>query len=62
MGAGMAANLLKAGHDVTVYNRTRSKVETLVAQGARAAASVSNARGRYPYFIEHHQCRPIGEA
>jgi 3-hydroxyisobutyrate dehydrogenase-like beta-hydroxyacid dehydrogenase len=43
MGAGMAANLLKAGHDVTVYNRTRSKVETLVAQGAIAAASVSNA-------------------
>jgi 3-hydroxyisobutyrate dehydrogenase-like beta-hydroxyacid dehydrogenase len=43
MGAGMAANLLKAGHDVTVYNRTRSKVEALVAQGARAAASVSNA-------------------
>ena len=43
MGAGMAASLLKAGHDVTVYNRTRSKVETLVAQGARAAASVSNA-------------------
>ena len=43
MGAGMAANLLKAGHDVTVYNRTRSKVETLVAQGARAAASVSDA-------------------
>ena len=41
MGAGMAA--LNAGHDVTVYNRTRSKVETLVAQGARAAASVSNA-------------------
>jgi 3-hydroxyisobutyrate dehydrogenase-like beta-hydroxyacid dehydrogenase len=43
MGAGMAANLLKAGHDVTVYNRTRSKVEALVALGARAAASVSNA-------------------
>ena len=43
MGAGMAANLLKAGHDVTVYNRTRSKVEALVAQGAKAAASVSDA-------------------
>jgi 3-hydroxyisobutyrate dehydrogenase-like beta-hydroxyacid dehydrogenase len=27
MGAGMAANLLNAGHDVTVYNRTRTKVE-----------------------------------
>jgi 3-hydroxyisobutyrate dehydrogenase-like beta-hydroxyacid dehydrogenase len=25
MGAGMAANLLKAGHAVTVYNRTRAK-------------------------------------
>ncbi len=41
MGAGMAANLLKAGHEVTVYNRTRSKVEALVAQGAKAATSVS---------------------
>ena len=41
MGAGMAANLLKAGNDVTVYNRTRSKVEALVAQGAKAATSVS---------------------
>jgi 3-hydroxyisobutyrate dehydrogenase-like beta-hydroxyacid dehydrogenase len=39
----MAANLLKAGHDVTVFNRTRTKVEALVAQGAKAAASVSDA-------------------
>ena len=31
MGAGLAANLLKTGHDVTVYNRTRSKVAALVA-------------------------------
>jgi 3-hydroxyisobutyrate dehydrogenase-like beta-hydroxyacid dehydrogenase len=38
-----AANLLKAGHDVTVYNRTRTKVEALVAQGAKAAAGVSDA-------------------
>jgi 6-phosphogluconate dehydrogenase len=30
---GMAANLVKAGHDVTVYNRTRAKAEALVAQG-----------------------------
>ena len=43
MGTGMAANLLKAGHDVTVYNRTRTKVEALVAQGAKAAAGVSDA-------------------
>jgi len=43
MGAGMAANLVKTGHDVTVYNRTRRKVEALVAQGAKAASSVSDA-------------------
>jgi 3-hydroxyisobutyrate dehydrogenase-like beta-hydroxyacid dehydrogenase len=43
MGAGMAASLLKAGHDVTVYNRTRTKVDALVARGAKAASSVSNA-------------------
>lgn len=43
MGAGMATNLLKAGHDVTVYNRTRAKVETLVTLGAKAAASMSDA-------------------
>ncbi|MGB8899006.1 MAG: NAD(P)-binding domain-containing protein [Methylocella sp.] len=38
----MAANLVKAGHDVTIYNRTRAKTEALVAQGAKAAASVSD--------------------
>jgi 3-hydroxyisobutyrate dehydrogenase-like beta-hydroxyacid dehydrogenase len=43
MGSGMAANLLKAGHQVTVYNRTLAKVEPLVAQGAKAAASVADA-------------------
>ncbi|WOJ91341.1 NAD(P)-dependent oxidoreductase [Methylocapsa polymorpha] len=43
MGLGMAANLLKGGHDVTVYNRTRTKVEALIAQGAKGAASVADA-------------------
>ncbi len=40
MGAGMAANLLEAGHEVTVFNRTSSKVQALVARGARAGARV----------------------
>ena len=35
MGTGMAANLLKAGHEVTVYNRTRAKADELVAQGGQ---------------------------
>ena len=43
MGAGMAANLLNAGHEVTVYNRSRPKVDAMVAQGARAADTVAAA-------------------
>ena len=43
MGAGMAANLAKAGHEVTVYNRTPGKVQALVERGARAAARVADA-------------------
>jgi 3-hydroxyisobutyrate dehydrogenase-like beta-hydroxyacid dehydrogenase len=43
MGSGMAARLLAAGHQVTVYNRTRSKTDPLVAKGAKVAASVAEA-------------------
>ena len=43
MGAAMAANLVKAGHEVTVYNRTPEKSRALVAQGARAADTVAAA-------------------
>ncbi len=35
MGYPMAERLLKAGHDVAVYNRTRSKAEPLAKRGAR---------------------------
>jgi 3-hydroxyisobutyrate dehydrogenase-like beta-hydroxyacid dehydrogenase len=42
MDAGMAANLLKAGHQLTVYNRTPAKVELLVAQSAKAAAGIAD--------------------
>ena len=41
MGAGMAASLLKAGHEVAVYNRTASKAEALVRLGAKAQGSVA---------------------
>jgi 3-hydroxyisobutyrate dehydrogenase-like beta-hydroxyacid dehydrogenase len=43
MGAGMAANLLRAGHRLTVYNRTTAKADTLTAQGAQFAASIADA-------------------
>ena len=39
MGAPMAANLLRAGHDLIVYNRSADKAEPLVQAGARMAAS-----------------------
>lgn len=39
MGAPMAQNLLKAGFEVTVWNRTAARMEPLVAAGARPAAS-----------------------
>ena len=43
MGSAMAGNLVKAGHDVTVYNRSRGKVDALAAEGARPASSVAEA-------------------
>jgi 3-hydroxyisobutyrate dehydrogenase-like beta-hydroxyacid dehydrogenase len=43
MGSGMAASLIMAGHEVTVYNRTRSKVDDLVKKGGVAASSISEA-------------------
>jgi len=43
MGLPMATNLLKAGHDLIVYNRTRSRAEELAKQGARAAGSPREA-------------------
>lgn len=43
MGAGMARNLLQAGHTVAVYNRTRSRAELLAADGARIADSPFDA-------------------
>lgn len=42
MGSGMAGNLVKAGHAVTVYNRTQAKADALVAAGAARAAEVAD--------------------
>lgn len=43
MGAGIARNLLKAGHHLTVYNRTKAKAQPLVDAGASLAASPASA-------------------
>jgi 3-hydroxyisobutyrate dehydrogenase-like beta-hydroxyacid dehydrogenase len=43
MGAGMAANLLRAGHELTVFNRSPEKRRPLMDLGARAAETVAEA-------------------
>lgn len=43
MGAAMAANLLDAGHQVTVFNRSADKADALVRQGAIRAEGVADA-------------------
>ena len=43
MGSGIAANILKAGHDLTIYNRTRAKAEALTSQGAKVADHPADA-------------------
>ncbi|MBL8667296.1 MAG: NAD(P)-dependent oxidoreductase [Rhodospirillales bacterium] len=43
MGSGMAGNLLAAGHEVTVYNRTPERAQALIAKGAKAGASIAEA-------------------
>ena len=43
MGHGMAANLLKAGFSITVWNRTQSKAEPLAHLGATVARSPAHA-------------------
>ena len=43
MGRPMAANLLKAGHELTVWNRTAARGDSLVAGGAKRAATPREA-------------------
>jgi 3-hydroxyisobutyrate dehydrogenase-like beta-hydroxyacid dehydrogenase len=43
MGSGMAANLLAAGHTLTVYNRSAAKTESLVSKGATLAPTPGEA-------------------
>ena len=45
MGQGMVRNLLRAGHEVTVWNRTSEAAQALAGDGAKVAASASEACG-----------------
>ena len=43
MGSAMAGSLLRAGHEVTVYNRTPGKAPQLSSQGAQVATTIAEA-------------------
>ena len=43
MGAAMAANLIRAGHDVSVFNRSPGKGAALIELGAHEAANLAEA-------------------
>ena len=43
MGSAMARNLIKSGHELVLYNRTRSRAEELQPLGARVAGTPGEA-------------------
>ncbi|MEV4254203.1 NAD(P)-binding domain-containing protein [Spirillospora sp. NPDC049652] len=51
MGRALASAFLRAGHPTTVWNRTASKAEGLVAEGATAAASAADAVAASPLVV-----------
>lgn len=51
MGSAMASRLLGAGHQLTVYNRTRAKTEELAALGAHVADQISDLAALDVVFV-----------
>ena len=51
MGKPMAHNLLKAGYPLTIHNRTRTKAEQLLTEGAAWAANPADVANRSDFVI-----------
>ncbi|MFP3853929.1 MAG: NAD(P)-dependent oxidoreductase [Anaerolineales bacterium] len=51
LGGAIAKRLLARGHQVTVWNRTRTKAERLVEEGAEVAAKPADAIGSSPLIV-----------
>ena len=51
MGRGMAANILKAGFALTVWNRTSERAQPLLESGAQAASSPADLAARSDIII-----------
>ena len=60
MGAGIAANLIRAGHGVAVWNRTPDKARRLIEAGAELVASpLGRGRMRQADLTEHAPARHL---
>ncbi|CUU59068.1 3-hydroxyisobutyrate dehydrogenase [Parafrankia irregularis] len=66
MGQALAGAFLKAGHPTTVWNRTASKADRLVAGGARLAPTIGDALAAGPLAIicitDYHAVRELLDA
>src|SRR5258708_4551363 len=51
MGSAIAGNLIKAGHTLTVYNRTKSRAEALKSSGAKVADTPAEAAADAEFLI-----------
>ena len=51
MGSGIARNLIKAGHTLSVYNRTRSRSEAFASLGVRVAETPDEAASNAEVLI-----------
>jgi len=51
MGSRMAGNLLKKGHELVLFNRTREKAEELIALGASFFETPAKVAGKVPVVI-----------
>ena len=51
MGGPIAANLIRAGFDVTLYNRSRDKLKPLLDLGGKAAGSIAEACARADILV-----------
>ncbi|MEE8274157.1 MAG: NAD(P)-dependent oxidoreductase [Alphaproteobacteria bacterium] len=59
MGAPMAVNLIEAGHRVTVWNRTRAKIDPLVDRGATGAGSPGEAVSEADVVVTMLESGPV---
>jgi 6-phosphogluconate dehydrogenase len=62
MGAGMAANLIKAGHELTIYNRTRSKGKALLEKEPMRRSTASMRAAALRKFLIASVIESLGEA